>query len=150
MSADPYLNSAGISRDWPNGRGLYESQNGSFLMWIGEEDHLRIMFMYKGDNLGTALTSLKDYVQIIEKSGINLMYDPKYGAVTSCPSNLGTGMRFSVHLALPKLTKNGKDVSQAKAKAKEFGLSVRGAGGEHTEAGEGGIVDISPSARLMI
>ena len=59
-------------------------------------------------------------------------------------------MRFSIHLKLPKLTKHGKDVSEAKKYAKQFGLSLRGAGGEHTDAGEDGLVDISPSARLMI
>ena len=104
MSADPYLNSAGISNHWPQGRGLYESKDERFLMWIGEEDHLRIMFMYKGSNLGVALNSLKEFVDTIESSGINLMYDKRFGAVTSCPSNLGTGMRFSIHIALPKLT----------------------------------------------
>ena len=83
-------------------------------MWIGEEDHLRIMFMYKGQNLGIALNNLKEFVDTIEKSGVNLMYDQRFGAVTSCPSNLGTGMRFSIHIAVPKLTKNGKDVSEAK------------------------------------
>ena len=114
MSADPYLNSAGISRDWPLGRGMYESTDKRFLMWIGEEDHLRIMFMYKGQNLGIALNNLKEFVDTIEKSGVNLMYDQRFGAVTSCPSNLGTGMRFSIHIAVPKLTKNGKDVSEAK------------------------------------
>ena len=62
MSSDPFLNSAGISNDWPNGRGMYESQNKDFLMWIGEEDHLRIMYMYKGDNLATALIKLKNFV----------------------------------------------------------------------------------------
>jgi len=151
MSHDPYLNSAGISRDWPNGRGMYESSDEKFLMWIGEEDHLRIMYMYKGSNLGSALLNLREFLDVIENgNGVNLMYDQRFGAVTSCPSNLGTGMRFSIHLKLPKLTKNGKDVSEAKKYAKQFGLSLRGAGGEHTDAGEGGLVDVSPSARLMI
>ena len=76
MSNDPYLNSAGISRDWPNGRGMYESTDEKFLMWIGEEDHLRIMFMYKGSNLGVALLNLREFLDVIEGgTGVNLMYD---------------------------------------------------------------------------
>ncbi len=50
---------------------------------------------------------------------------------------------------MPKLTKGG-DISKVKAIAKEFGLSVRGLGGEHTPIGEDGTVDISPSARFCI
>merc|ERR1712226_1208870 len=66
------------------------------------------------------------------------------------PTNLGTGMRASVHIAIPKLTKDGADVTEAKSVCKQLGLSVRGVGGEHTAAGKGGIVDISPSARFCI
>ncbi len=53
-------------------------------------------------------------------------------------------------MCVAKLTKDGEDVSDAKAVCKKLGLSVRGVGGEHTAAGKGGIVDISPSARFCI
>ena len=69
--------------------------------------------------------------------------------MTSCPTNLGTGMRASLHLQLPKLCADGTE-KKAKAVCKPLGLSVRGAGGEHTPIGSDGTVDISPSARLMI
>eukprot|EP00745_Piridium_sociabile_P005001 TRINITY_DN130317_c0_g1_i1.p1 TRINITY_DN130317_c0_g1~~TRINITY_DN130317_c0_g1_i1.p1 ORF type:complete len:104 (-),score=3.33 TRINITY_DN130317_c0_g1_i1:222-533(-) len=74
---------------------------------------------------------------------------PSYGYVTSCPTNLGTGMRASVHVKLPKLTAGGKD-TKAKEICKPLGLSVRGVGGEHTPVGTDGTVDISPSARFCI
>merc|ERR1719510_1254758 len=74
---------------------------------------------------------------------------PDYSVVTSCPTNIGTGMRASVHIALPNLTKDGTD-KKAKEVAKPLGLSVRGLGGEHTPIGKDGTVDISPSARLFI
>ena len=48
----------------------------------------------------------------------------RYGYVTSCPSNLGTGMRASVHLKLPHLTGHGETTVGASAVAKEFGLQV--------------------------
>ena len=41
MDADPYLKSAGISSDWPIGRGCYVSADKGFIIWVGEEDHLR-------------------------------------------------------------------------------------------------------------
>ena len=74
---------------------------------------------------------------------------PDYGVVTSCPTNLGTGMRASLHIQLPNLTSDGTD-AKAKAIAKPLGLSVRGLGGEHTPIGADGTVDISPSARFCI
>jgi creatine kinase len=48
------------------------------------------------------------------------------------------------------LTKNGADLEAIKPLCKRLGLSVRGAGGEHTAGGEGGMVDISPTVRLMV
>ena len=45
MSADSFLLSAGISADWPYGRGCYVSEDKKFIIWCGEEDHLRIMCM---------------------------------------------------------------------------------------------------------
>lgn len=45
MSADSFLLDAGIARHWPHGRGCYVSEDGGFIIWVGEEDHLRIMAM---------------------------------------------------------------------------------------------------------
>merc|ERR1719377_162803 len=81
--------------------------------------------------------------------GIDFATSSKYGYVTSCPSNLGTGMRASVHVKIPNLTADGTE-NKAKAVCKPLGLSVRGTGGEHTPIGADGTVDISPSARLFI
>jgi len=81
--------------------------------------------------------------------GIEFARDENYGYVTSCPSNLGTGMRASVHVKIPNLTKDGTD-AKAREVCKPLGLSVRGTGGEHTPIGKDGTVDISPSSRLFI
>ena len=51
MSNDVYLLSAGIAKDWPYGRGCYVSEDKEFIIWVGEEDHLRIMCMKKGNVL---------------------------------------------------------------------------------------------------
>jgi len=45
MSADSYLLTAGIAAHWPTGRGCYMSEDRAFIIWVGEEDHLRIMCM---------------------------------------------------------------------------------------------------------
>eukprot|EP00924_Labyrinthula_sp_SR-Ha-C_P000271 snap_masked-scaffold_25-processed-gene-2.46-mRNA-1 protein AED:0.02 eAED:0.02 QI:0/0/0/1/1/1/2/0/429 len=152
MDEDPYLKSAGISSDWPYGRGCYVSKDESLIIWYEEEDQLRIMCMKKGKDLAEVFSYLKcglDTVESIE--GIEFARSDKYGFVTSCPSNLGTGMRASVHLQLPKSIKQGEGKgAELEAKCKELGLSVRGVGGEHTAYGEDGTVDISPKGRLFV
>lgn len=90
-------------------------------------------------------------LKVVESiEGIDFAESPDYGVVTSCPTNLGTGMRASVHLAIPKLTLGGSNISRAKAVTKPLGLSVRGVGGEHTPMGTDGTCDISPSKRFCI
>lgn len=150
MAADPYLNSAGISSDWPYGRGCWQSDDKMRIIWYGEEDQLRIMCMKKGSNLLEVFTNLNEMLQTVESiDGLDFAKDDNYGYVTSCPSNLGTGMRASVHVKIPKLTADGTD-QKAKEVCKPLGLSVRGTGGEHTPIGSDGTVDISPSGRLFI
>ena len=150
MDADPYLKSAGIASDWPCGRGCYRSADGGFIIWFGEEDQLRIMCMAKGFKLNDVFDRLQTALNAVEAiDGIEFATSSKYGYVTSCPSNLGTGMRASVHVKVPNLTSDGTD-KKAKAAAKPLGLSVRGMGGEHTPIGKDGTIDLSPSKRLFI
>jgi len=150
MSGDPYLNVAGISADWPYGRGMYISQDEDFLVWVGEEDHLRIMAMQHGGNLKALFERLRNGLERLRDLLPAFATSPCYGNVTSCPTNLGAGMRASLHMRLPRLTSNGRDLTHLKRQAKALGLAVRGAGGEHSDAGEDGLVDISPSARLGV
>jgi protein-arginine kinase len=150
MSADSYLVTAGIAADWPNGRGCYVSADKEFIIWVGEEDHLRIMCMKKGTILNEVFDRLKKAVDVVEsKIEGGCAISPDFGVVTSCPTNIGTGMRASLHLAIPNLCADGTE-KKAKLIAKPLGLSVRGMGGEHTPIGKDGTVDISPSARFCI
>jgi len=151
MDADSYLKHAGISSDWPYGRGCWQSDDKQKIIWFGEEDHLRIMVMKKSEtNLSKVFEDLKDFLDTVESiPGIKFATSTRYGYVTSCPSNLGTGMRASVHVKLPNLTADGTDAN-VKVIAGPLGLSVRGTGGEHTPIGKDGTVDISPRARLFI
>ena len=150
MSSDTYLVAAGISEEWPYGRGCYVSANRNLIIWVGEEDHLRIISMKKGFILNDVFDNLKAALDVIE----NLIdggcaFSDDFGVVTSCPTNIGTAMRASIHIKVPKLTAGGTD-AKAKAIAKPLGLSVRGVGGEHTPIGADGTIDISPSARFCI
>jgi hypothetical protein len=150
MSGDPYLNSGGISSDWPYGRGMYISDAQDFMIWVGEEDHLRIMSMKQGGDLAALFTRLHAGLDAFSGLVPEFAHSQRYGYLTSCPSNLGSAMRASLHLPLPRLTEKGRNLDQVKAAATELNLAVRGVGGEHSDAGEDGIVDISPRARLGV
>ena len=112
--------------------------------------------MKKGSVLNEVFDRLKGALDVIDGiEGLEFAKSADYGYVTSCPTNLGTGMRASLHIPLPKLTADGQadphgNSVKAKSIAKPLGLSVRGAGGEHTPIGADGTVDISPSARFCI
>jgi len=150
MSADSFLVTAGIAGDWPHGRGCYVSGDKGFIIWVGEEDHLRIMCMKKSTCINEIFDRLKAAIDVVEDliPG-GCAKSPDFGVITSCPTNIGTGMRASVHIKLPKLTADGSD-KKAIAICKPFSLSVRGLGGEHTAIGADGTVDISPKARFCI
>lgn len=106
--------------------------------------------MKKGNMLNEVFDRLEKAVKTVQDNidgGCAISAD--YGVVTSCPTNIGTGMRASLHIPLPNLTADGTD-KKAKDIARPLGLSVRGLGGEHTPIGKDGTVDISPSARFCI
>jgi len=108
------------------------------------------MCMQTGTVLGEVFARLKAALAVVAAAdGVRFAESTDYGAVTSCPTNLGTAMRASVHLRLPALTRGGTD-ARVKAVARPLGLSVRGLGGEHTPIGADGTCDISPSARLCV
>ena len=150
MAADSYLVTAGIAGDWPHGRGCFISADKGFIIWVGEEDHLRIMAMKKSTVINDVFDRLKGAIDVVEKliPG-GCAKSPDFGVITSCPTNIGTGMRASVLIQLPNLCADGTD-ERAKATVKPFGLGVRGLGGEHTPIGADGTVDISPKARFCI
>merc|ERR1711972_464313 len=150
MSADSFLVDAGIAAHWPHGRGCYVSEDKGFIIWVGEEDRLRIMAMKKSLKINDVFDRLKaaiDKVEDLIPGGCAKSKD--FGVITSCPTNMGTGMRASVHIKIPNLTKGGSD-EKAVAILKPYGLGVRGLGGEHTPIGADGTVDISPKARFCI
>jgi protein-arginine kinase len=103
---------SGYHSDWPHGRGIFHSESKEFLLWINEGDHLRIISMEKGgdvrrvfERLGRGINAIEESLKKITGQETVFMSDPVLGMITCCPSNLGTGMRGSVHILVPKLIK---------------------------------------------
>jgi protein-arginine kinase len=141
---DRFLESAGANRDWPEGRGIFHNTDKTALVWVNEEDELRIISMQKGAGFLEVFDRFCRLVHALEKK-LDFAFDENRGYLGSCPTNIGTAMRASVHVALPKLGASGK----LNDLAKEYGLSVRGIHGEHSES-EGGVVDISNKKRIGV
>merc|ERR1711974_448833 len=150
MSGDPNLKVAGMERDWPEGRGIFHNADKTFLVWVNEEDQLRIISMQKGGDVKAVFSRLARGIQAVgdsvhAESGKGFMLDDRLGYLHSCPTNLGTGMRASVHVDLPGWTKEG--VPLLKARCEELNVQPRGTRGE--SGGQTGVTyDISNKHRL--
>ncbi|KAH7637114.1 arginine kinase isoform X1 [Dermatophagoides farinae] len=140
---DRFLQAANACRYWPVGRGIFHNDKKTFLMWVNEEDHLRIISMQKGGDLKEVFGRLVKAVKHIEQK-IPFSRDDRLGYLTFCPTNLGTTIRASVHIKLPKLAADRKKLEEVAAR---YNLQVRGTAGEHTES-VGGIYDISNKRRM--
>lgn len=143
----PLLTSAGMARDWPDARGIWHNNDKTFLIWVNEEDHTRVISMEKGGNMKrvfeTFCRGLKEVERLISEKGWEFMWNERLGYILSCPSNLGTGLRAGVHMKLPMLS---KDPRFAKI-LENLRLQKRGTGGVDTAA-VGGVFDISNLDRL--
>ncbi len=142
---DRFLEAAGLNRDWSEGRGIYHNHNKTFLVWLNEEDQLRIISMQKGGDVLEVFSRLVSAIEEIEKH-VAFAYSERLGYIASCPTNLGTSMRASVHINLVNL---GADMPKFKAITDKYHLQIRGVNGEHTKS-EGNVYDISNSRRLGV
>jgi creatine kinase/arginine kinase len=140
---DRFLETCGLNREWPEGRGIYHNDAKTFLVWINEEDQLRIISMQQGADIGEVFSRLSRAATEIEKVA-EFSHSETLGYITSCPTNLGTALRASVHIHLPLL---GKQKAAFQAIADKFNVQIRGAHGEHTETDDH-IYDISNKRRL--
>merc|ERR1712127_1114042 len=140
---DKYLTAANMNRDWPSGRGIFLNDKKTFLVWCNEEDQLRIISMQPGAGIAEVFDRLCRAASAIEKIA-KFSHDDHLGYITSCPTDLGTALRGSVHIKLPKLSKK-KD--QFDAIAAKYFVQIRGIHGEHSESDDG-TYDISNRRRL--
>mmetsp|Transcript_28650 Transcript_28650/g.68314 ORF Transcript_28650/g.68314 Transcript_28650/m.68314 type:complete len:583 (+) Transcript_28650:208-1956(+) len=144
---------SGLGRDWPDGRALFanvqdlNAATPDFIIWCNEEDHLRIMCLRPGGDIQDVFTFISDGLRELErelrKRGHFFAMDPRLGYLTSCPTNVGTTMRASVHVKLPNL---GQSRGFANL-VERLKLEVRGKHGE-TDKAYTGIFDISNIERL--
>ena len=143
---------SGYHVEWPHGRGIFHSHAKEFLLWVNEGDHLRIISMEKGgdvkrvfERLSRGIAAIEEGVKKVTGNSTIFMSDPILGMVTCCPSNLGTAMRGSVHILVPKLIAS-IGFEKLDEIARTMNCQVRGSSGEHSEVVDR--IDISNWRRL--
>ncbi|MBD3178894.1 MAG: ATP--guanido phosphotransferase [Candidatus Latescibacteria bacterium] len=126
-------------------RSLVASEDEQLGVMINEEDHMRLYAIGAGlmlEDVGRILSSLDDQVS----GRLNYAFSPRFGYLTACPTNVGTGMRVSSLLHLPGLVHNN-DIRKVVDGMRHVRLSVRGTYGEGSEV-IGNFFQISNSITL--
>ena len=142
---DRFQDAAGINSDFPHGRGVFCSSDQKLIVWVNEEDHLRIMSLEKTSDITSTYNRLCRALQTLG-GRLDFARDDRLGYLTSCPTNLGTAMRAGVHIRLEKLDQKRDVLNRL---AREYYLQIRGTRGEKTKV-EDAVFDISNAQRLGI
>ncbi len=113
-------------------RGVAIGENETISIMVNEEDHLRVQVLRSGLQLEEAWEQINGIDDKLE-SKLDFSFHPRFGYLTACPTNVGTGIRVSVMLHLPALKLTG-EIEKVFRAAKDMRLAVRGLYGEGTEA----------------
>ena len=106
QAEDPKLKAAGIVDHWPIGRGVYISADRECAVWVGGEDHFRIVCGKTGTVLNDVFDRVRRCLEVIEEDG-QVVVSPNYGHVTSCPGKLGSGMRAALRTVEERQRRKG-------------------------------------------
>ena len=113
-------------------RGVAVGENETVSIMVNEEDHLRLQVLRSGLQLEEAWEQINKIDDALE-SKLDWSFHTRFGYLTACPTNVGTGIRVSVMLHLPALKLTG-EIEKVFRAAKDMRLAVRGLYGEGTEA----------------
>lgn len=127
-------------------REVWLAPDGRTSIMVNEEDHLRVQTLTSGLRLADVYAKADEVERALEEGGLAFAYSRRFGYLTACPTNAGTGLRLSVMLHLVGLAMTGRIDSALEPLGGE-GLVARGAYGEHsTNAGD--LFQISNEATL--
>lgn len=129
----------------PENRSLVISEDTKISIMVNEEDHLRIQCMVAGLELDKTLYMANRIDDVFEAT-LDIAFDEEMGYLTSCPTNLGTGLRASVMMHLPGLVFT-RQINKIINVSTQLGLAVRGLYGEGSEV-SGNIFQISNQLTL--
>ncbi|MGB7325595.1 MAG: protein arginine kinase [Rubripirellula sp.] len=117
--------------DAEGSRAVAIDPNEQYSVMVNEEDHLRIQVMHSGLDLRSAWDQINSLDDQLEGS-ILYAYNQKYGYLTACPTNVGTGLRVSVMLHLPALVIT-QQIEKVFRSMQRINVTVRGLYGEGSQ-----------------
>ncbi len=130
-----------------NNKAVLINDDENICIMINEEDHIRMQVFSAGLDLENLLNLSKEIDEKLENL-VNYAYSNKYGYLTSCPTNVGTGMRASVMVHLPALTATG-NIGKVLQAVNNFGMNIRGIYGEGSQS-QGNVYQIFNNQSLGI
>ncbi|MCR4692412.1 MAG: protein arginine kinase [Firmicutes bacterium] len=130
-----------------NDGGVFLSNDENMSIMLMEEDHIRLQVILGGAKLKKAW-ELANRIDDVLEENLTYAFSEKFGYLTACPTNTGTGMRASVMMHLPALTLTG-NINKIISSASALGLTVRGLYGEGSKA-YGNLYQISNQITLGV
>lgn len=139
-----------VSREFATETGthalLADPAKGTYIM-LCEEDHIRLQVVRAGLALGDSLAEAFRLEEALDRA-LPLAYSEKFGYLTHCPTNLGTGMRASVMMFLPMMSGSG-ELRVLQNQLSKLGMTIRGMSGEGS-GGDGCLYQVSNQITLGI
>lgn len=126
-------------------RGVLLNEYEDISIMINEEDHLRIQILMPGLQIDKAWDKADETDDLFEKE-INFAFSDRWGYLSACPTNMGTGLRSSVMIHLPALNITN-NIEKMLGAVSQLGLAVRGLYGEGSDS-SGNIYQISNQITL--
>ncbi|HKE01598.1 MAG TPA: ATP--guanido phosphotransferase [Planctomycetota bacterium] len=114
-------------------RGVAFDPAESLSVMVNEEDHLRLQSLQAGLQLDAAFDRMVEVDRALERA-VEYAFSEEWGYLTSCPTNVGTGLRVSVMLHLPGLALVPRELKKVFNVATRLNLAIRGLHGEGTQA----------------
>lgn len=142
---DKYMAAAGIYADWPVGRSVFNTRRKQLSVWINEEDHLRVSVVMPGACISACARAMTLVMSGLS-AHLDFCVDAQLGHLTSCPTNVGSGMRASYRVDMRPDTSNNPSLNRLEAAGV---IEIRGAAGEHSPRG-GGLVDVGFRKRVGV
>ena len=132
------LKLGGVLGCWPEGRGFWLASDRSVAVWVGAMEHVSLLVSgaCKASDGGMAALLAKGR-GLLERLRIAIGGEEgawashgEYGFVSTHPPNLGTGLRAVVRVAVPTLSKRGRDLGALSRAVAACGLAAQSQSGE--------------------
>ncbi len=136
-----------ISDDNEKKSAILINDEENICIMVNEEDHIRIQVFNSGFDLKNTMNLARELDEKLDEM-LHFAASEKYGFLTSCPTNVGTGLRVSVMVHLPGLKLTG-NLTKVLHIVNNFGMTIRGLYGEDSQS-KGNIYQISNIQTLGI